>query len=263
VDLGLKGKVALITGGSEGIGKATAEELAREGAVVAICARREDVLQQAADDIHKATGTTGAVLPVRADVSQAEDVTGLVRTVEQKLGPITLLVNNAGTSAARPFESVSDEDWYADLDLKLMGAIRVGRLVVPGMRTAGGGRIVNVTAVGGKTPAASSTPTSVSRAAGIALTKAMSKELAKDNILVNTVCIGLVKSGQISRMAGTRFPDTQSLDEAYARMGAGVPLGRIGESSEVAALIAFLLSARGSYITGVAINVDGGTAAVV
>lgn len=260
MDLGLQGRVALITGGSEGIGRATAEELSREGARVAICARRADVLDAAAAGIRAAT--SGEVLAVPADVSDAAEIERCVQTVTERLGPITLLVNNAGTSAAGPFERVDDGAWQADLDLKLMGAIRTSRLVIPGMRAAGGGRIVNVTNIGAKQPGAGSVPTSVSRAAGIALTKAMSKDLAKDNILVNAVCIGLIKSAQIERMARSRHADV-ALDEAYGRMGAGIPLGRVGEAAEVAALIAFLLSERGSYVTGVAINVDGGTSGAV
>lgn len=261
MDLGLTGKVALITGGSEGIGYATAEELAREGARVAICARRPDVLEDAARAIRGASGNDD-VIAVPADVSRAEDIERCVATVGERLGTITLLVNNAGTSAAAALESVNDEAWYADLDLKLMAAVRTSRLVISGMRAAGGGRIVNITNIGAKQPGAGSLPTSVSRAAGIALTKAMSKELAPDNILVNTVCIGLIKSAQMSRNAARRFPDLP-LDQGYERMGAGVPLGRVGEASEVAALIAFLLSARASYITGVAINADGGTSGAV
>jgi len=261
MDLGLTGKVALITGASEGIGRAIAEELAREGARVAICARRADVLEQAAQEIRDATG--GDVLAVPADVSKADQIERCIATVGERFGRITLLVNNAGTSAAGPLEKVGDDDWYADLDLKLMAAVRTSRLLVPGMRAAGGGRIVNITNIGAKQPGANSLPTSVSRAAGIALTKALSKEFARDNILVNAICIGLVKSAQIRRAAMARNPDAASLDEAYARMGGGVPLGRVGEASEVAGLITFLLSDRGSYITGVAINVDGGTSNVV
>ncbi|MFN0148286.1 MAG: SDR family NAD(P)-dependent oxidoreductase [Dehalococcoidia bacterium] len=256
MELGLKGKVALITGGSEGIGLATAEELAREGAKVAICARRKDVLDVAAAQIRGATGVD--VLALQADVTSPEDLAGCVSAVAEKLGPITLLVNNAGGHAAGSLEAVDDAAWYADFDLKLMAAVRTSRLVVPGMRAAGGGRIVNVTAIFGKHPTAGSLPTSVNRAAGIALTKSMSKEFAKDNILVNSICIGLIKSGQMSRMAQRLFPDA-ALDDGYAKMGGNVPLGRVGEASEVAGIITFLLSDRGSYITGVAINVDGGS----
>jgi len=260
MDLELTGKVALITGASEGIGRATAELLAREGARVAICARRPDLLEQAAAAIRAATG--GDVIGIAADVSRAEDVERLVQTVSERLGAVTLLVNNAGTSAARGLEAVDDPAWYADLDLKLMAAVRLSRLLVPGMRAAGGGRIVNITNIGAKQPGANSLPTSVSRAAGIALTKALSKELAKDNILVNAVCIGLIKSAQITRAAGARFPDLP-VDQGFARMGEAVPLGRIGEAHEVAALIAFLLSGPASYITGVAVNADGGTSGAV
>jgi NAD(P)-dependent dehydrogenase (short-subunit alcohol dehydrogenase family) len=256
LDLGLAGKVALITGGSEGIGRATARTLAREGARVAICARRPEVLEEARQDIKAATGVDALAVP--GDVMQAEDVERVVATVTERLGPITVLVNNAGTSAAGRFEAVSDEAWQADIDLKLMGAIRMSRLVVPHMRAAGGGRIVNVTAIAGKHPGAGSLPTSVSRAAGIALTKAMSKELARDRILVNTVCIGLIKSAQIARAAERRFPDLP-LDQAWERMGEGVPVGRIGEAEEAADLITFLVSERAGYITGVAINMDGGS----
>jgi 3-oxoacyl-[acyl-carrier protein] reductase len=256
MELGLKGKVALITGGSEGIGLATAEELAREGANVAICARREDVLQAAVAQIRGNTG--GKVLAIRTDVTSPEDIAGCVNAVSERFGPITLLVNNAGGHAAGTLDVVDDAAWYADFDLKLMAAVRTSRLVVPGMRAAGGGRIVNVTAIFGKHPTAGSLPTSVNRAAGIALTKSMSKEFAKDNILVNSVCIGLIKSGQMSRMAQRLFPGAD-LDEGYTKMGGNVPLGRMGEASEVAGLITFLLSDRGSYITGTAINVDGGS----
>jgi 3-oxoacyl-[acyl-carrier protein] reductase len=260
VDLGLTGKVALITGGSEGIGRATAAALAREGARVAICARRPDVLEAAAAEIKATTGNE--VLPVAGDVMRAADIERVVATVVERLGPPVILVNNAGTSAAAPFDTVTDEAWAADLDLKLMAAVRTSRLVIPHMRAAGGGRIINVTNIGAKQPGAASLPTSVSRAAGVALTKAMSKDLARDNIRVNTVCIGLIKSAQIERAARRRFPDVP-LDEAWQRMGAGVPLGRVGEAEEAADVIAFLVSDRAGYVTGVAVNIDGGTSGVV
>lgn len=255
MDLQLGGKIALITGGSDGIGKASAIELAREGAHVAICARRADVLSAAAEEIRKSA--RGKVLHVVADVSKPEDVQRFVDAAVGEFGAIDILINNAGTSAARPFESVDDEAWDYDLDLKLYGAIRMSRAAVPHMRARGGGRIINITAVIGKAPGASTLPTSVSRAAGLALTKAMSKDLAKDRICVNSICIGLIKSGQIAKSATARFPDVP-LDAAYAKMGAAVPLGRVGEAREVATLIALLASPLGGYISGTAINVDGG-----
>jgi NAD(P)-dependent dehydrogenase (short-subunit alcohol dehydrogenase family) len=228
-----------------------------------ICARRADVLESAADDIGLSTG--GGVLLVQADVIeplQIEDL--LARTIAQ-YGRLDILVNNAGTSAGGPFGSATDDYWQADLDLKLFAAIRCSRLAIPHMRTAGGGRIINVTAAGGKSPEAASVPTSVSRAAGIALTKAMSKKYAPDNILVNTACMGLLKSGQHDRLwqqARERDPGL-TRDEFYAEWGKSVPLGRIGEAEKEGDLIAFLVSDRAGYITGAAINIDGGMSAVV
>jgi NAD(P)-dependent dehydrogenase (short-subunit alcohol dehydrogenase family) len=260
MDLGLTGKVAIVTGGSEGIGKAAAQRMAAEGARVVIVARRPDVLEDAAAEIKAATN--GDVTPISADVSQLDQIERMFEKVIDAHGRVDILVNNAGTSAGGFFGDATDEAWQADLDLKLFGAIRCSRLAIPHMRTVGGGRIINVTNLGGKAPGANSVPTSVSRAAGIALTKAMSKDYARDNILVNTVCIGLIKSGQWQRRWREQSSEP-TLDDYYAERGKAVPLGRVGESEEAGDIIAFLASERASYITGVAINIDGGTSAVV
>ena len=260
MELGLQGRVAIVTGGSEGIGRATARLLAAEGAKVAICARGQEALDAAVADVKAATGAD--IVAMSADVTQPADLERFVAAVRAELGVPTLLVNNAGTSAAGAFPTVADDTWAADLDLKLMAAIRASRLVVPGMREAGGGAIVNVTAIAGKHPAAGSMPTSVSRAAGIALTKGMSKDLAADRIRVNAVCIGLIKSRQIGRAALARSGGT-SVEAGYAAMGANVPLGRVGEAEEAANAIVFLLSNAASYITGIALNLDGGMSSAV
>ena len=259
MDLGLNGKVAAITGGSEGIGKAAALAMAAEGAKVAICARRPDVLDAAAEEI--SLETKGDVLAVPTDVMVPGNVEAFVQAAIDRWGGIDILVNNVGTSAAGSFESVSDEGWQADFELKVFSAIRACRTAIPSMRSRGGGRIINVLNVGAKAPGANSVPTSVSRAAGLALTKALSKELAKDNILVNSIHISLIKSGQISRSAARRHPGL-SLEDAYKEMGKAIPLGRPGEAREAGEVIAFLASARASFVTGAAINVDGGAAAV-
>ena len=259
MDLGLNGKVALVTGGSEGIGRATARLLAAEGAHVAICARGQEALDDAAAEVKSATGRD--ILALQCDVTKPEEIERAIARTTAEYGPITLLVNNAGTSAANPFPAVTDESWASDVDLKLMAAIRASRMVVPAMQEAGGGSIVNVTAIAGKHPGAGSMPTSVSRAAGIALTKGMSKDLAGSNIRVNAVCIGLIKSRQIGRFATARGGG--SADEGYAVMGKNVPLGRVGEAEEAANAIVFLLSDAASYITGTALNIDGGTSSAV
>jgi NAD(P)-dependent dehydrogenase (short-subunit alcohol dehydrogenase family) len=261
MDLGLRGKVAIITGGSDGLGLATARRLAAEGAAVAICGRDRTRLKEAAEKV-RVDG--GAVLEVPADVTRAGDLETLVSSTLERFGRLDILINNAGTSAARGFDTVDDQAWQADLELKLFAAIRCVRLSVPHMRQVGGGRIVNVLNTGAKTPGARSLPTSVSRAAGLALTKALSKELAPDGILVNAVLIGLVKSGQWERR-WTREGRPGTLETFYERLAREreVPLGRVGEAEELGALVTFLVSAQAAFITGVAINFDGGHSAVV
>ena len=262
MDLGLAGKVAIITGGSEGIGRATAQSLGREGVSVVICARRVDLLNKAAQEVAEATGAE--IVPVQADITNVRDIERLVQTAVDRFGRLDILVNNAGTSAAGAFESVTDQAWQADLDLKLFGAIRATRTALPHLRGAGGGAVVNVLNIGAKQPGARSFPTSVSRAAGMALIKALSKELASDNIRVNAINIGLIKSGQNDRRwESMGRPGTREEFYAESAKRAGIPLGRVGEAEEVGDLIAFLCSPRGAYITGVSINVDGGTSAVV
>ena len=164
MNLGLTGKVAIITGGSEGIGKAAAQSMAAEGAQVVICARRVDVLEQAAVDIRAATN--GEVLTVPTDVTQSKQVQNLFAKTIEAFGRIDILVNNAGTSAAHPFEEASEAIWRADLELKLFGAIHCVHAALPHMKAQRGGRIINLTTPGGKAPGPRSVPTSVSRAAG-------------------------------------------------------------------------------------------------
>ena len=265
MEMGLTDKVAIITGGSEGIGKAAAQRMAEEGARVVIVARRPEVLEEAAQDIR--TATEGVVLPLSADVSDPASAELVVNTALENFGRLDILVNNAGISMAKPFEEVSDSDWEYDFDLKVWGAVRLIRRAIPEMRKVGGGRIINVTNLGGRTPGPSSMPTSISRATGIAITKGLSKDLAPDNILVNTVCIGIVKSGQHTRRYD-RLKESNpglTLDEFYAETARarGVPLGRIAETEEAGDVIAFLASERASYLTGIAINIDGGTSPVV
>ncbi len=256
MDLGLNDKVAIITGGTQGIGKATALRLAQEGARVVIVARGQEALEATADEIRAAGGK---VATVSADVSHPQDCARVIAQACQAFGGVDILVNNAGTSAVGEFESVTDEKWQSDLDLKLFAAIRLIREALPHMKARGGGRIVNVTNIGAKAPAARTMPTTVSRAAGQAMSKALSKEYAPHNILVNTVCIGLVRAGQHeSRARKMGVP----VEQLYTDMAKSVPLGRVGQAEEAANVIAFLVSAAASFVTGSSINIDGGASAV-
>jgi NAD(P)-dependent dehydrogenase (short-subunit alcohol dehydrogenase family) len=226
---------------------------------VALCARNPERLEATASALRAAGGE---VLAVPADVSRAPELEHFIHAASEKWGRVDALVNNAGTAAARPFATVTDAEWEADLQLKLFAAVRASRLVLPRMRAAGGGAILNVLAIGAKTPGANSTPSSVSRAAGMALTKALSKELGPDNIRVNALLVGLIESGQwVRRAEATGQPPEQ----LHARMAkdAGIPLGRLGKAEEFADLVAFLVSPRGAYVSGTAINVDGGLSAAL
>lgn len=257
MELGLKGKVAVVTGGTDGIGKATALRLAQEGANVAICARRRQPLDETARAIERC-GVQ--VLALEADMSKSADIERFMKAVVERFGRIDILVNNAGTSARGNFLEIDDATWTADIELKVYGAIRCTRLAVPHMKKQGGGRIINITISSAKQPGAGSMPTSVSRAAGLAITKALSKEFAPDNILVNTICIGKIKSGQHER----RYKkEGKSAEEYYASVSKDIPMRRVGEADEVATVITFLASDAASYVTGSSINLDGGISGVL
>ena len=257
MDLGLQDKVAIVTGGSQGIGKATAMRLAAEGACVIIAARGREQLDSVVDEI---TASGGRAVAAQADVSQADGCVAVVQKALDTFGRLDILVNNAGTSATGPFQTLTDEAWQQDFDLKLFAAIRLARLAIPHMKKQGGGRIINVTNIGAKQPAAGSMPTTITRAAGLALTKAMSKEFAPDGILVNTVCIGVVRADQHVKKAEQMGVPVEAL---YAERAKKIPLGRVGEAAEAANVIAFLASQAASYVTGTSINLDGGASAVL
>jgi NAD(P)-dependent dehydrogenase (short-subunit alcohol dehydrogenase family) len=258
MELHLNGKVVLITGGTDGLGAALADRLVEEGSRVAVCGRDPDRLAATEQRLRDAGGDA---LAVRADVTKLPDLERFVGAAVARWGRLDGLVNNAGRSAAGPIDQVSDEDWIADLNLKVLAAVRCTRLAVPHM-VASGGAIVNVLNTGAKAAGAGSMPTAASRAAGLAITKAASKDLGAYGIRVNAVLIGLVASGQWRRRADAAG---QSEEELYRQMAQSsrIPLGRVGRSEEFADLAAYLLSDRSSYVTGSAVNLDGGTSPVL
>jgi 3-oxoacyl-[acyl-carrier protein] reductase len=255
----MKDRVAVVTGGSKGIGLAVARRFAESGARVAIVARGAEALAAARTSLAKEGFD---IRDYVCDVSNAADISSAHEKIVADFGKIDILVNNAGTSRAMPFETVTDEIWQNDLDLKLFAAIRFSRLAWNGMKARKWGRIINVLNTGAKAPAASSTPTSVSRAAGMALTKVMASEGGQYNILVNAMLVGLIVSDQWVRRHAATAPDTD-FDVFTKDLAKAVPLGRMGTAEEFANLACFLASEQGSYITGTAINVDGGRSPVV
>ncbi|QSQ17842.1 SDR family NAD(P)-dependent oxidoreductase [Myxococcus landrumensis] len=259
MDLELSGKVVLVTGSSDGLGAAVARRLVREGARVALCARGAERLEATAAAL-RAEG--GDVLAMQADVSRAYELEHFVDAAHARWGRVDGLVNNAGSAAGKPFASVTDAEWEADLQLKLFAAVRAARHALPHLSASGGGSIVNVLSIRAKEPGAQSTPSSVTRAAGMALMKALSKELGPRDIRVNAVLVGMIESGQWVKRAQQAGKPLESIQAELAR-NAGVPLGRIGKPEEFADVVAFLLSPRAGYISGTAINVDGGLSGAV
>ena len=258
MDLGIKGRRALVTGASLGIGRAVAEELAREGCDVAMVARTEDTLRRAADDIARATGRR--VLAVPADASVPEAIIEAVQQATQELGgSIDILVNNAGSTPEDGIDRVDFAKWQYSIALKQFGYARFAQLVLPAMRAQKWGRIVNVIGRSGHQPRPVYLAGGAVNAGLLNFTKALAEDCAKDNILVTGVNPGPIDT-----------PRWRSLREAAARTHgitanqydgraiASVPLGRIGTSEEVAAVVLFLCSERASFVTGEIVNVDGG-----
>lgn len=260
MNLDLTGRTALVTGASLGLGRAMAAAFHGAGANVALFARRRELLDEAKKAIAAEAG--GRVEAYSCDVTDPLAIEGAVRRASADLGDIDILVNNAGQSQTGRFEDITDETWQYDLDLKLFAAIRLARLTFPGMKERGWGRIVNILNTAAKAPPPGSAPTSVSRAAGMALTKVLAGEGAPYNVLVNALMIGSIKSDQIRR-AYDRSGKNRSFEEFVAEAGKSLPMGRMGEAEECANVALFLVSEAASYLTGCAINMDGGVSRVV
>lgn len=261
MEVSLQGKTALITGGSRGLGFAMASRFARSGADVVIVARRPEVLEEARVAIAGAApGQTVTAIP--GDVSEAAEIERVWEAATSAMGRVDILVNNAGTSATGAFETLSEETWQTDFELKLFAAVRFCRLALPVMRERRWGRVINVLNSGAKAPPAGGAPTAVTRAAGMALTKVLAGEYAAHNVLINALCTGILVSEQWEWRHQEKFPE-RPFSEFVADMGRTVPLGRMGDPEEFANLACFLASEAASYITGCAINVDGGKSPVV
>ncbi len=257
MDLGITGKVALVTAASKGLGKAIALELAREGATVAIASRDEDALQTAVAEIADATGR--APLYVVADMTSAADIERLVGTVVGQLGQIDILVNNTGGPPPGFFADFSDEQWQRAVDLLLLSSVRLIRAVLPGMRERRWGRIINSTSVAVKQPITNLLLSNAVRTAVIGLAKSLSNEVAAEGVTINNLLPGSIYTDRIIHNNDTIAQRTgRTPDEVRAASEADIPMRRYGRVEEYAAAAAFLASERASYITGVSLLVDGG-----
>ena len=257
MDLGLREKVAIVTGSSDGIGFTVAHLLAVEGARVVVCARREAKLQEARDRIVKETGAE--VLAVQCDVRRLDDVQRLVGDTLQRFGAIHILINNAGSVPSIKFTDVSDAQWYEYLERKLMGFLRVTREVVPHVQKAGWGRIINVAGTAGWEPSNTGMAVGLNNAAVMNWTKSMSLQYASDGILVNTVAPGSIDTPrQVANRQRESEVTGRCVEELRKARVKDIPLGRLGRPDEVANLIVFLASECSSYVTGTCVTIDGG-----
>ncbi len=257
MDLGLKDKVALVCASSKGLGRAVAEGLAREHAKVAMCARTPDILEAAAAQIRHLTGIE--TLPIVADVTVEEDLVRMVDSVRTHWGRIDILVTNAGGPSSGPFETHTMAEWRKSVELSFMSAVQLCRLTVPLMKEQRWGRIINITSVTVKQPVDGLILSNAVRASVAGLAKSLANELAPFGVLVNTVCPGYTRTARLVELAGAQAGRLgKTSGEVFREWEQMIPLGRLAEPEEFAALVVFLASERASYITGVTVQVDGG-----
>ena len=260
MDLGLKGKVALVCAASQGLGKATATGFAHEGSHVVICSRDKKRLLRTAREITRAAGEQKAtVLPVVADLTKARDIRRLVATAIEKFGRIDILVANAGGPPVGVFPDLDDSTWSAGITLTLMSTVRCIREVLPHMRERKWGRIITITSMTAKQPINDLIISSTLRPGILGLSKILASQYARDGITVNTVAPGyMLTARQVEISAVRSAKKGVSLEQYLKELAQEVPLGRYGEPEELANVIVFLASTKSSYVNGATITVDGG-----
>ncbi|HUZ46037.1 MAG TPA: SDR family oxidoreductase [Terriglobia bacterium] len=257
MDLGLKDRVAIVAASSQGLGRAVAEGLAREGAKLALCARTEATLSATAEEIRKQTGVE--VLERAIDVTNYDQVRRFVAETAGRFGRVDICVTNAGGPPSKPFAETTVEDWQAGVDLNLMSTLYFVREVLPLMQKQQWGRIITITSASVKQPIDNLVLSNSVRAAVTGLMKSLSNEYGKDNILVNNVCPGYTLTARLDDLSA-KLAKSEGVDlkQIQSRWASQTPLRRVGQPEEFANAVVFLASERASYITGVSIAVDGG-----
>ena len=259
MDLSIKGKNAIVCASSQGLGKSAAVDLAKEGVNLAICSRNKDKINLVKEEIEQTSDVK--VVAIEADLSSEKDISALFQEAKKELKTIDILINNNGGPPPSTFEELTDEDWQKTFNSTMMSAIRLSKLVLPDMKKNKWGRIINISSVSVKTPVNGLFLSNSIRMGVLGWAKALSDEVAPHGITVNSVCPGTTKTERIEQILNAQSEssgkDKSEIEEAMAN---SIPMLRIGEATDLSALITFLASEKASYMTGLAVQVDGGSA---
>ena len=261
MNLNLKNKNAIVCASSQGLGKAAAIDLAKEGVNLAICSRDQEKIDKAKEEILQKTEHNIKVIALKADLDSLEDIQIFLQEVEQSLGEVDILVNNTGGPPPSTFEQISDEDWQNAFNSTMMSAIRLSRAVLPNMKKKEWGRIINISSVSVKTPVNGLFLSNSLRMGVLGWAKALSDELAAHSITVNTVCPGYTRTERVEAILESQSSSSGlSKEEIEKTIADNIPMKRVGEAEDLAGLITFLASEKANYMTGLAVQVDGGSA---
>ena len=261
MNLNLKNKNAIVCASSQGLGKAAAIDLAKEGVNLAICSRDQEKIDKAKEEILQKTEHNIKVIALKADLDSLEDIQIFLQEVEQSLGEVDILVNNTGGPPPSTFEQISDEDWQSAFNSTMMSAIRLSRAVVPNMKKKEWGRIINISSVSVKTPVNGLFLSNSLRMGVLGWAKALADELAAHGITVNTVCPGYTRTERVEAILESQSSSSGlSKEEIEKTIADNIPMKRVGEAEDLAGLITFLASEKANYMTGLAVQVDGGSA---
>ncbi len=259
--LNLKNKNAIVCASSQGLGKAAALDLAEEGVNLAICSRDQDKINKVKEEIHQKINSEIKVIALQIDLDSPDEIQAFYKQVENDLGSVDILVNNNGGPPPSTFEQLSDDDWQKAFNSTMMSCLRLSKLVIPNMKRNGWGRIINISSVSVKTPVNGLFLSNSLRMGVLGWAKALSDELAPHGVTVNTVCPGYTRTERVEAILETQSNSSGlKKEEIEKSIAENIPMKRVGEAEDLAGLITFLASEKADYMTGLAIQVDGGSA---